>query len=54
LSAAGAGAGFVFFFLLLVAPLAVVHDLADRRARGGSDFNQVQSGFAGQAQGFGG
>ena len=51
---ARAGAGLVFFFLLLVAPFAVIHDSADGRTGGGSDLDEVQPGFAGQSQGFGG
>jgi len=50
---AGTGAGFIFFFLLLVAPFAVIHDPADGRAGGWSDFNEVESRFAGHSQSFG-
>jgi len=44
------GAGFIFFFLLLIAPFAVIHDSADGRAGLGGDFDQVESGFARHAQ----
>jgi len=32
----------VLFFLLLIAPFAVIHDSADRRPRGGRNLNQIQ------------
>ena len=40
--------GFLLLFLLLVLELAVVHDAADRRFGGGSDFHQVHTGFLGK------
>ena len=39
---------------LLVAELAVVHDLADRRPFVGGDLDQVEAGLAGHLQGLGG
>ena len=48
---ARAGAGFIFFFLVVVAPLALIHFSAEGRAGLGGDFNQVESGFARHAQG---
>ena len=54
LTGLGRGAGFVFFFLLLVAPLAVIHDPADGRAGGRRNFNQIQTGLLRHAQGIGG
>ncbi len=43
------GMGFLFFFLLFVFPFAVVHDAADGGFFHGGDFDQIQTGFAGQA-----
>jgi hypothetical protein len=40
--------------LLLVAPLAVVHDLADRRSGVGGDLDEVEPELAGAPLGFGG
>ncbi len=40
----------VFLLLLLVAPLAVVHDAADRRARGRGDLDEIEAGLACEAQ----
>jgi len=54
LTAAVGSAGLVFLLLLLIAPLAVVHDLTDRRAGVGGDFHQVKPKFAGAPKGFGG
>lgn len=48
---ARAGAGLILFFLLLIAPFAVIHDSADGRAGLGGNFDQVESGFARHAQG---
>src|SRR5262249_50607954 len=45
------GVGLLFLFLLLVFPLAVIHDPADGRVFHGRDFDQIESGFAGLAQG---
>src|SRR5207253_928787 len=44
----------VLFFLLLVAPLAVIHDSANGGLGGGCDFDQVQPGFLGHFEGVGG
>lgn len=40
----------VFLLLLLVTPLAVIHDPAHRRLGGGCNFDQVQPRFLGQFQ----
>ena len=40
-----------FFLLLLVAELAVVHDLADRRPFRGGHFDQIELGLAGHVHG---
>jgi hypothetical protein len=40
--------------LLLVPPLAVIHDAADGRAGGGGDLNQVQTGLASASERLGG
>src|SRR5205807_9249644 len=45
---------FVLFPRLFVAVFAVIHDLADRRAVGGGDLDQVQVGLAGHLLGLGG
>ena len=50
LSATDAGARFVGLLLLLIAPLAVVHDLTDRGAGSRGDFDEIQTGLAGTAQ----
>src|SRR2546423_166615 len=44
----------VFLLLLLVPPLAVVHDFTDGRAGGGGDFDEIHPGFLGPLEGFGG
>ena len=54
LAAAAGSAGLVFLLLLLIAPLAVIHDSADGRASGGSNFDKIHPSFACHAQGFGG
>ncbi len=53
LTAANTGAGLVGFLLLLIAPLAVVHDLTDRRAGVGGHFDEVKPKFAGATHAFG-
>jgi hypothetical protein len=40
----------VFFLAFLVLELAVVHQLAHRRLRGGCDFDQIKFGFLGALQ----
>ena len=47
-------AGAVFLLLLLIAPLPVVHDLADWGARVGSDFDEIESCLPGPAKCIGG
>ena len=54
LAGARAGPRLVFFFLLLIAPFAVIHDSANRRTCGGGNLNQVKPGFASHPQRFGG
>jgi hypothetical protein len=51
LRAAAALALLVGLFALLVEEFAVIRDLADWRIRGGRDFHQVQSSFAGHFHG---
>jgi hypothetical protein len=43
---------FALFFLLLVEKFPIVHDAADRRLRGGGNFDQIQILTAGQLQRF--
>ena len=45
-------AGLAFALLLLVFELAEVHDLGDRRAGVGRDFNEVESSLVGKAHAF--
>ncbi len=52
LTGARRGAALVGFLLLLISPLAVVHDFTHGRAGVGGHFNQVKSQFAGAALGF--
>jgi hypothetical protein len=42
--------GLGFLLLLLVLPLAVIHDAANGRARVGGDLDQVQPGLTGHGQ----
>src|SRR4051812_2781687 len=46
------GMGLLFFFALLVLPLAVIHKAADRRLFIGGNFDQVQARLASEAYGF--
>lgn len=50
LTAAGGRARLILFFLLLVPPLAVIHDAAYGRLGGGRDFDEVEAGFTRPAQ----
>jgi hypothetical protein len=52
LAVLGVAAGLLFLFLLLVLPLAIVHDAAIRRPGHGGNFDEVQAGFACPALGF--
>jgi len=46
------GVGFLFFFALLVFPLAVVHEAADGGFFVGGDFDEIEAGLARHAQRF--
>jgi hypothetical protein len=48
------GLGFVVFLLLGIAPLAVVHDPADRGPRLGRNFHEVETSLGGPSLGVGG
>jgi hypothetical protein len=45
------GVGFLFFFPLLVFPLAVIHEAADGRLFVGGDFDEIEAGVLGEADG---
>jgi hypothetical protein len=49
-AALGISAGLIVLFLLLIAPFAVIHDPANGRACGGSDFDQIEASFAGHSK----
>ena len=48
----GVAFGFLLFFALLLLPLAVIHDSANRWFGAGRDFHQIQTSFTSSAFGF--